>query len=329
MTRSATPALAGTFLLLLAACGGSGDGDASSLRFAHPLAEDHPAQACGVDVMADLLAEGDSGITIESFPAGQLGTSAETIDNLIAGNVELAIPSFGELAVHDERLSIMDANYLFDDYDHLYEVMDGSIGDDLVTGLREDTGVRVLDVWYMGTRQLTTDGRIEGPDDLAGLKIRAIDSPVGIANVRSLGGDAVPVAFTELYTALSQGVVDGQENPIAIMASASLQEVQGWVHLTNHQMFAVPLAINESAWAALSAEQQDALIEAAREAGPQVRACTEEVQEELLASWEDDGLLQVNESVDVEAFRARAEAQIPEQFEELWGDLYREIRAAR
>lgn len=329
MNRRTTPAVLGTAALLLASCSGGEGSDASNLRVSHPLAEDHPAQTCGIDTMAEILDEGDSGLVLESFPAGQLGTSAETIDNLIAGNVELAIPSFGELAVHDEQLSLLDANYLFDDYDHLYEVMNGSIGEDLVAGLRDDTGVRVLDVWYMGTRQLTSNDRVTRPEDLSGLKIRAIDSPVGIANVRALGADPVPVAFTELYTALSQGVVDGQENPLAIMASASVQEVQSWIHLTNHQMFAVPMAVNEQAWQALTEEQQEALLSAAQDVGPQVRECTEQAETELMDEWEESGQVQVNSDVDVDAFRARAEEEIPAQFEDLWGDLYREIRAAR
>lgn len=303
-------------------------GEPVSLGFAHIVAEAHPFHDCGIAPMAENLAAGDSRIEMEVFPAAQLGSNVENIENIVGGNLAMSIVGFGELSRYHEPLSVLDANYVFDDFDHMLEVARGEIGQELFTGLNEAAPVRVLDLWLGGLRVTSADTAVRTPEDLAGLKLRAIESPIGLANVRSLGAEPTPVAFPELYLGLSQGIVDGQENPVSIIDSAKLYEVQDFVSLTNHAVFAGAVVIAEPVWQSLSTAQQEALTEEVIAAGDRDRDCVDEGYEEILQRWDDEDLVEVVEDVDIDAFRARAEAELPPQFEDVWGDLYQRIRDA-
>jgi tripartite ATP-independent transporter DctP family solute receptor len=278
--------------------------------------------------MAENLAAGGSGIDMEVFPAAQLGSNVENIENIVGGNLTMSIVGFGELSRYHPPMSVLDANYVFEDFDHMREVARGEIGQELYAGLLQAAPVRVLDLWFGGLRVVSSNTAVRTPDDLAGLKLRAIESPIGLANVASLGAEPTPVAFPELYLGLSQGVVDGQENPVSIIDSAKLYEVQDFVSLTNHAVFAAAVVISEPVWQSMSTAQQEALMEEVMAAGDRDRECVDNGYEEILQRWADEDLVEVIEDVDIDAFRARAEAELPPQFEDTWGDLYQRIRAA-
>lgn len=330
---AATAALA----LTAVACGGedssgsagsSGDNTAISLDFAHIVAETHPFHECGIAPMAENLGGGESGLTMEVFPAAQLGSNQENLENIVGGNLAMSIVGLGELSKFNPPMSVLDANYAFDDFDHLLEVVRGEIGEQLFGDLLEAAPVRVLDVWFGGTRVVTTNTPVRTPEDLEGLKMRAIETPIGLANVASLGAEPTPVAFPELYLGLSQGIVDGQENPISIIDSAKLYEVQDYVNLTNHAVFAAAVVINEDIWQSMSADQQEALSTEITAGGDRDRDCVEEGRDEIVQRWEDENLIEVIEDVDVDAFRDKAEEELPREFEDVWGDLYQRIRDA-
>lgn len=303
-------------------------GEPVSLAFAHIVAEAHPFHACGIAPMAENLAAGESGLTMDVFPAAQLGSNQENIENIVGDNLAMSIVGLGELSRFHEPMSVLDANYAFDDFDHLLAVARGEIGEELFTGLSEAAPIRVLDVWFGGLRQATTNTPVRTPEDLNGVKMRAIETPIGLANVESLGAEPTPVAFPELYLGLSQGVVDGQENPISIIDSAKLYEVQDYVNLTNHAVFAGAVVIGETVWQSMSPDQQEALEAEVLAGGDRDRQCVDEGLDEILQRWRDEDLIEIVEDVDVEAFREKAAAELPPQFEDVWGDLYQRIRDA-
>lgn len=297
-----------------------------TLRFAHIVNESHPFHACGIAPMAEALADADMGITMEVFPAAQLGSNQENIQNIVGGNLEMSIVGFGELSTFHPPISVLDANYVFDDFDHMARTARGEIGQELFDGLRQVAPIETLDLWTGGVRQVTSNTPVSSPEDLDGLKMRAIESPIGLANVRTLGAEPTPVAFPELYLGLQQGVVDGQENPISIIDAASLYEVQDYVNLTNHAVFAAAVVINQDIWNSMSTGQQELLQQEVLAAGDRDADCVEEGRDDILARWQEEGLIEVNDEVDIDAFRARAEAELPQEFEDVWGDLYEQIR---
>lgn len=320
-------------LAFVAACGGGGGDqggggeEATELRFANIYDTSHPFNECGASTMSE-SAEGGN-LTVNNFPGGQLGTEDELAESITSQNLEMAIIGPAFLSQYDSRVGVLDAAYLFDGVEQMENVVDGEIGQELWDGLREESGMRVLGTWYYGTRHLTTgDTEVNSPADLDGLKIRAPDVPIPIANVEALGASPTPIAFEEVYLALQQGTVDGQENPIATIAAQNFNEVQQYLMLTGHVVQSTQIVIADETWQSLSSEQQDALQEAVDTAREEVRSCIESSEEESLDAWREAGQPQIIENVDTEAFRQRAQSELPEQFGDQWGDLYSRIQNA-
>lgn len=309
--------------------GGSGGGEegSTSLRFANIYNAEHPFNASGASSVMESVQEDGSGLTVNNFPGGQLGQENELAESMASQNLDMAIigPSF--LSEYDERLSVLDAAYVFEDVDHMERVTGGEIGNEIYSGLVEDSNMRVLGTWYYGTRQLTTgDTEVNSPEDLDGVSVRAPDSEIPIANVRALGASPTPIAFEEVYLALQQGTVDGQENPIPTIAAENFNEVQDYLMMTDHVVQSTQVVVAENVWQELSSEQQSALQDAVENATPEVRESIEQSEEESLQEWRDAGQPQIIEDVDRQAFRERAQQRLPEEFGDQWGNLYERIR---
>lgn len=322
--------------LALTGCGSTGAGDddgtaaAVDIRFGHLYEATHPFHECGAAPFAEAINASDLGMNVEVFPASQLGNEQELVQSIASGDVDIALGGPGAVANWYEPISVLDAAYVVDDWDHMKRVWDSEIGDEFRTGL-EESGIVPLDLWLYGSRHLTTGNKaIRSPEDLAGLKIRAIDTPISLANAAALGSSPVPVAFDELYIALSQGVVDGQENPIPTIDSLNLYEVQGYLNLTGHLLQSTVMLGSTSFLDQLSDEQRTLVQDEMVAAGGRVRDCVEEIETDRLAEWEKSGVwteIVHPEDIDLEAFRENAQSQLPVQFSDTWGDLYERVRA--
>lgn len=321
------------FALVFVACGGGagdegGNGDATSLRFANIYEAGHPFNECGAEVMAEQVSSESGGaVAVNNFPGGQLGAEDELAESLSAQNLEMGIIGPAFLAQYDERLGVLDAAYLFEGVEHMEDVTDGEIGRELWGGLLEEANMRVLGTWYYGTRQLTTGNtEVRSPEDAQGLSVRAPDAPIPLANVEALGASPTPLSFEEVYLGLQQGTVDGQENPITTIASENFNEVQDYLMLTEHVVQSTQIVIAENSWESLESEQQEALQQAIDSATEEVRDCIESSEEETIAEWEEAGQPEIIEDIDIEAFRQIAQEELPEQFQDQWGDLYERIQ---
>ena len=202
-----------------------------------------------------------------------------------------------------EPVAVLDAAYAFDDSDHLARFFDGDASDDLLQGFEDETGVHTLGAWSAGMREFTANEPIREPGDLDGLRMRFPNSPQFLMNAEALGAEATEVAYEELFLALQQGTVDGQENPITNIAASSLQDVQDYISMSDHQANSNLVIIGGDAWGGLSEEQQEALEAAVDAAEEQVPRCVAEDEEKTLAEWEETGDMEVVDDVDVEAFR--------------------------
>ena len=315
-------------VLLLAACGGdaggASDGDVE-ITLAHSYTEDQPQHRCGAQVMADEVAKADVGMSVKIFPASQLGEDADRISSVVSGDIDMDIQGASALGAIYEPVSVLDAAYAFDDVDQFASYMESDAAGQLVDDFSSETGVTTLGAWSAGMRQFTANEPIREPGDLDGIRMRFADSPQFLMNAEALGADATEVAFEELFLALQQGTVDGQENPITNIDAINLDEVQDYISLSSHGVNSNLIIIGE-VWDELSSEQQDALQAAVDKAVEQVPGCVEDDEAKILAEWKESGALEVVDDVDLEAFRSQVDSYLRDNFDEEQLGVYEGIR---
>ncbi|WP_298041267.1 DctP family TRAP transporter solute-binding subunit [uncultured Microbacterium sp.] len=298
--------------MMLVACSGTGDGatgDASStqkLTLAHSYNEDQPQHRCGAQVIADEVSAAGVGLEVEIFPSSQLGGDADRIASVASGDIDIDIQGASALGAVYEPISVLDSAYAFDDADHLARFMDSDASDTVVDAFAAETGVHTLGAWSAGARQFTANTPIRTPDDLSGLRMRFPGSPQFLMNAKALGAQATEVAYEELYLALQQGTVDGQENPITNIVATNIKEVQDYVSLSSHQLN-TNLVIISDIWNDLNEEQQEALTAATDKAIAEVTACVDADEAEILEEWRTGDDWEVVEDVDRDAFSEKAE----------------------
>jgi tripartite ATP-independent transporter DctP family solute receptor len=321
-------------LLILSACGGDaesddsggGDGGATTLSFANSYPDEHPHNTCGAQVVADTLADGGTGVEIEIFSNSQLGPDAERFASVASGDIDIDIQGASAISASFPEVGALDAAYAFDGPDALFEFVDSEAFDGLKERMLEETGVRVLDVWYFGMRHFTSNEPIRTPDDFQGLRMRFPDSPQYLMNAEALGAEPTAVAFEEVFLALQQGTIDGQENPVPTIQDLNLPEVQSHVNLTGHQVGSVLAIISEDTWQSLSAEQQEAVQAAVSDTRDGDRQCVEDAETEIVEEWKSSGEMTVVEDVDLETFSSQAEEFFMSNYEGDQLALYEAIR---
>lgn len=336
--RSRTTAASAALVLplaLLTACGGSGDapggagGGEVELTLAHSYTEDQPQHACGAQVIKEEAEAADVGITVEVYPNSQLGGDADRIASVQSGDVDIDIQGASALAAVYEPAGVVDAAYAFDDAAHL----DRFFADGSADTLRQDFkgasgGVSILGAWSAGARQFTANEAIREPADLSGLRMRFPGSAQYLLNAQALGAEPTEVAYEELYLALQQGVVEGQENPLTNIDASNLVEVQDYVSMSAHQQNSNLIVAAPSYDSELSDEQRTALDDAVAAAVEQMPGCVEEAEQEILDRWEQEGSVEIVDDVDREAFAQQTDAWFREN---LTGDslaVYEAIRSS-
>lgn len=312
-------------ILALAAC--SGGGDAGTLTLAHSFTDNQPQHRCGAQVIADAIDDAGVDLQVEIFGNSQLGGDADRIASVASGDIDIDLQGASALgAVHDP-ISAVDAVYAFDDADHLARYFAGEESEDLKESFLDETGVHILGAWSAGDRQFTSNTPIRTPDDLDGLRVRFPNSPQFLMNARALGANPTEVAYEEIYLALQQGTVDGQENPITNISALNLAEVQDYVSLTGHQANS-NLVIVGDVWDELSGEQQTALQDAIDAAVEEVPQCVAEDEAEQIEEWNAGDEVEVVDDVDVDTFSSQAEDYLRDNFTPEQLEVYESIRAA-
>ncbi len=215
------------------------------------------------------VAEAKSGgeITVRIYPNGQLGSLREMVEGAQMGTVDVAAVASSVLANFCPEVGVYDLPFLLDDYQHAYRTLDGDVGARL-NGELAAGGVHVLGWWPLGFRNMTTNGKqpIKTVDDLKGLRIRTMASQIYQEMLRPLGIDPVPMGWGEVFTALQQGVVDGQENPYINILDANIYEVNDTIVVTEHTFSPAALIMSGQLWDSLSDAQKAIVTEAAQAA---------------------------------------------------------------
>lgn len=253
-------------LFCFAACGNGNETDEPTytLKLAHVEAEDRSTNdACLL--FKDAVEEATNGdIKVEIFPNAVLGGDEELTESVALGEIQMALPSSSVLTMYAEQFGILDMPFLFTSSQAAFNALDGELGETLNTYL-EGTGIINLGWAYNGPRSFTNNVRpINTVDDLKGLKIRVMSSPVCIDMVETLGASATPISFSELYTALEQGTVEGEENPPTLIYASGFHEVQKYLSLDQHQHNFLPIATNEEWFNSLPEDYQKIVSENAK-----------------------------------------------------------------
>lgn len=257
----------------------------------------------GSTTFCDEVEKGTQGrYKCQQFPNSALGGEREQIEAVQLGTLDLVNTSTGPVGNFVPEVKIVDIPFLFRDYDHARKVMDGPIGQDILAKF-PSKGIIALAWTENGFRHMTNSKRdIVKPSDAAGLKMRTMENKVHMDGYRTFGILPTPMAFPELFGALQQGTVDGQENPIPVILSSKFAQVQKHLSLTGHVYSPALLLLSPKVWNKLSDADKKVFVEAARKAGAAQRKKVNEDENNGIAQLEKDGM-KVTRTVDGAAFR--------------------------
>lgn len=272
----------------------------TKLTFGHGAAPGNPRHEAAVKFAETIKARTNGRLEIQVAHSAQLGDDAAMITALRSGTLDISANSQGAMANVVPEYAALGLPFLFTDTQKAWQLLDGPVGEEL-SKRTAAKGMVVLGYWDNGIRHVTNNKRpIKTPADINGLKIRTPPDTMTMDIMQALGADAQQIKFSELYVALQQGVVDGQENPLTNIASAKLYEVQKYLSLTGHKYEANPFVMSKRSWERLSTADQKVFMEAAAEATQMQRKLSKEAEEKLATDLKAKGV-QID-TVDRKAF---------------------------
>lgn len=284
-TRTVLALAAGTILFPLAA-----QAQGLKLTLGHGAAPGNPRHEAAVKFAEVLKANTGGRIEVQVAPSGQLGDDGAMVTALRTGALDMSANSQGAVANAVPEYAAFGMPFLFSSAAQAFKVLDGPLGKEL--GEKSAAkGLVVLGYWDNGIRHMTNSKRpITKAEDMKGLKMRTPPDTVLVDIMQSLGAEAQQIKFAELYVALQQGVVDGQENPLVNIHASKLYEVQKHLALTSHMFQMTPFLMSKRSWDKLSEADRKAVSEAAAEATALQRKLSQEADEKLLADLKSKGV---------------------------------------
>ncbi len=308
------------------AAAADGEVEEINLVFSHINAETHTWHKMALK-FKELIEEKSGGkITVTIYPNNQLGSEIETVQSAIAGMGDCDIVLTGEsMQTYVEELGIIGMPYAITSDEHMEAVLNGEVGKEL-EDLMLSAGLRVLGPIRRGPREITSNKLIKTPDDLQGFIIRTPESTMTMAAFEAMGAKPTPMAFSEIFTSLQQGVIHGQENPLANIYDASLYEVQDYVIKTDHLRAWVYFAISEARYSSFSPAAQAMIQECATEAIDYEHELFLEEEANLQSTLEEKGMEFID--VDQEPFKEKAVAGVLEVLTDRQKEIYEKMVAA-
>lgn len=264
--------------------------DNVTLRLAHFAAETHPGHIAAVQLAENVSKRTNGEVTIELYPANQLGSPPDQLEQTILGAVDMNLPTHGGLDKYEKAFGTVMTPFAFSSYDNAHEILDGPFTD-WTAPLLEKQGLVMLSHWEYGFRNITNSTHpINSPDDVKGLKLRTPPELQIVAAMEGLGAATTQIAFPELPNALNQGVVDGQENPIGVIYHYKLNEFQEHLALTRHVYNSMIHVVNKDVWDKLSGDQQTILREESAGAAKTMRDAVQAQEAEELEGLKGRGM---------------------------------------
>lgn len=261
------------------------------LKFGHPYNEAHPL-ARGAERFAEIVAERSGGnIDIAVYPNSTIGSSRDLVESMQIGVVDFALVPTTNVASFYSPLDIFYLPFIFRDREHAYAVADGPVGQKLYDDMLEQTGIRTLAMYESGFRTITTrDTKIEEPADMQGIKFRVVNNPLNVATFQALGAIPTPIALSEVFTALQQGTVDGQDNPVGNVKAFGFDKVQDYITLSKHQWAGIMFLADDSMWQEQPQHVQELFMEAAQETEAWERETLNAEEDQYLSEMEAGGM---------------------------------------
>jgi TRAP-type transport system periplasmic protein len=304
-----------------------------TMRFAFQNQQDHP-QGQGAKKFADLVQEKSGGkMQVRLFAGGALGGDLQTVSALQGGTIDVTVLNAGLLVGLVKEFGLFDLPFLFNDGKEADAVVDGAFGKRMSDTLVAKSLIG-LGYWELGFRNVTNSRRpVTKLEDIQGLKIRVVQSPIYIELFNTLGANAVPLPFPELYTALEQKTVDGQENPASVILTSKFAEVQKHMALTRHTYNPQILIFSKRVWDRLNEDERKVVREAADEARTYQRQTSRDAETKTMSELKKD--MQVTEIAPAELARLRDKVKpVSEKFSKdldqaVVKELHAEIEKAR
>jgi tripartite ATP-independent transporter DctP family solute receptor len=322
-----------TLTLLSTALGAAGlasaaDIETRTIKFPSASNKGHP-QVQGVEKFAELVAAKSGGkFTVKAFPGGTLGPDLQTVSAMQGGTMEMTVMNASLLAGNAKEMAIFDFPFLFNNTKEADAVADGPIGRKLLDKL-QDRGLVGLAYWDLGFRQVHTAKKpINKADDFNGMKMRVIPTPLYVDFMKALGAAPVPMPFTETYTALEQGAIDGMTNPLLNILDGKYNEVSKHLTITNHMYTPQAVIVSKKFWDKLSPTEQKILRDAAQETAVIQRKIARDEAARELADIRKKGMTVVElPPEELAKLRERAKPVIEKYTKEL-GPIVQEMYAA-
>jgi tripartite ATP-independent transporter DctP family solute receptor len=284
--------------------GGSGTSSGGApivMRIGNVTAPDHILNVTFEELAAAINERSGGRIQATVYPSGQLGTLRTMTEGLQLGTLEMATQSPGGLASFWPMMGVLELPYMFKSNQEVYDVIDGPIGQELNQKFLEKNNVRILGYWMNLVRETTNNKRpVKTPDDLKGIKLRVPETKTIADAFKALGASPVTMAVGELYTALAQGTVDGQENPSSIIFASKYYEVQKYLSLTNHVFSPVVVMVSEDFWKKLPDDLRKIVEEEFINARARSRPISEKMDDDITERLRE--YMEVN-AVDIAPFR--------------------------
>lgn len=289
-----------------------------TVRWGESLAGTHPQVQMAERVAKAVKEQSGGRIDIQVFPNSQLGSGKDMIESVSSGALQMTTDGAGALGAFLPQLSVIEAPYLWRDAAHMAKVTGTPLFDKLNTDLVAKRGMRMLTVTYYGKRHLTTGSKeVRTPADMVGFKLRVPPVDTFRAMAEAWGARATPIAFGELYLALSQGAVDGQENPLPTIQSGKFFEVQKFLVLTEHIITPRMPIVNEAFWKGLPSADRDMVQAALVEGGAWQDKELQSQESTLVGTFKSGGMTVIEP--DLALWRKPVLATVPAKFEEKWG----------
>jgi tripartite ATP-independent transporter DctP family solute receptor len=328
-TKGGLSGLIGLGLLLCNAEAQAADITKRTIKLSYGVAADHPF-GLGVSKFAEIVGQKTDGqITVRGYPNGQLGAEVPSISSAQGGVLEMAVTSTSAAVGVIKDFALFDLPYLFASEKEADALLDGPVGSQLLDKLPEKRLVGLC-YWESGFRNITNSKHpIQKVEDIQGLKIRTIQNPVFLDTINALGANAVPMPFTELYTALETKAVDGQEGPYTTILTNKIYEVQKYLSATRHIYGVVAVLVGKKFWDQLSGDEQKILQDSCKEARDYERSISREMSPKSLAELQAKGM-EFNEIASEEMARMRAAVKpvLDEHSKEVGEELVAQAYAA-
>jgi TRAP-type transport system periplasmic protein len=312
-----------SLLLLFSLSGTVMGNEVVSLKFGHIANTDNSWHLAAVRFAELVNIKTNGEVEVKVYPNSQLGSERETIEGIPLGLCDITI-SADSLANWAPSIALQSHMYTFRDSEHIEKFQSSEVAEKIRSEILNKAGLRVIAWFERGPRYLTSNRPIRSLEDLKGFKIRVPDVPMFIKDWEACGTSPTPIAFGEVFSALQQGVIDGQENPLALIHSAKFYEVQKYVNRTAHVLQSIFVVIGEEKFKSLSDKNQQAVLEAALEMQGYERALFLAAEKELEDELKAYGVEFVDD-VDIEGFKKAVENVIEDNYPEYLED-YKKIQ---